>query len=73
MKDVLYLTKNYKNIVSSHNVICPKCQEKQFSAFDKLFTTANEICYMCAPIGEDTDILSDNIFSIIDSLETGMR
>jgi hypothetical protein len=61
-----------REIMASQAIYCPKCNEKQFAPFDKLFVSAYGICYMCSPAtpGPEEDELvrrGDNILSIIEA------
>lgn len=69
------LQRLYKNLVEcgerareicKHDfvVVCPKCKEKQFSAFDKLFTFAYTVCLTCQPDTEDVEAMGNAIFKI---------
>ncbi|HCU07266.1 MAG TPA: hypothetical protein DIC42_06820 [Holosporales bacterium] len=59
---ILDVIANKEKIMASQNIVCPSCGEKQFSPFDKLFTSSYGQCYMCEP---EDEIKSDNIFAII--------
>ena len=48
-------------------VTCPRCHEKQFSAFDKIFTFAYQQCIDCTP-ASDVAAYSDAIFQIVGGL-----
>jgi hypothetical protein len=53
-----------KEIMARQDVFCPRCNQKQFSPFDKLYVFAYEMCYDCTPDEHNIDY-SDNIFEII--------
>jgi len=48
-----------------HVVFCPKCNEKQFAGFDKLFTEVYGICIDCA----DEKFIEENSTNIFRILE----
>ena len=65
--NIIDLAKQAKAIVRFDNVVrCPKCEQKQFSAFDKLFTVAYDMCVDCIP-AEELDEKSTNIFAIVEA------
>ena len=62
--NLIYVLDNHKKIAKRQDVYCPKCGEKQFSVFDKLYTVAFGECYSCAP----DDINSENILRIAEDV-----
>lgn len=55
---------NSKEIMARQDIFCPKCGERQFSPFSKLYTFAYSRCYDCTA-DEHSDDYADNIFEII--------
>ena len=65
MGNIIEVAKNRDKIMASQSVHCPICGEKQFSPFDKLYTSLNDKCVHCTN-SEDVLKNSDNIFSLIE-------
>ena len=64
MNNIINVAENRDKIMASQTIYCPKCDEKQFAPFDKLFTMAYGRCLDCStPKQVETD--GENIFAII--------
>ena len=64
--NIVDVAKKAKEIVIfDHKVFCGNCNDRQFSPFDKLYTEAYGMCYMCDT--DEGEIKSKNILSIVES------
>jgi len=48
-------------------VNCPRCHERQFSAYDKIYTFAYHQCVDCTP-ARDVEAMGDAIFKIVGAI-----
>ena len=63
--NIIEVAKNIDNILKAeHETFCPKCNEKQWSSFDKLYAEIYGKCVDCSDIKE-LDKNSPNIFALI--------
>jgi len=67
MGDIIEIAKKRDEIMTSQFIYCPECGEKQFSPFDKLYTSLNDKCVDCS---DEDEVFShsNNIFEILESL-----
>lgn len=62
--NIIETAKNRDEIMASQQIHCPRCGNKQFSPFDKLYTKAYDICVDCTE-PEELELKGNNIFAII--------
>jgi len=64
MSNIIEVAENVSKILSFENIVkCPRCGERQFSSYDKLYTSAYQVCFMC---DETDEIRQENIFRILE-------
>jgi len=66
MKNIIEIAGKRDEIMKSQHIYCPVCGQKQFSPFDKLFSSLNDKCIDCS---DDANIAkqSEHIFAIIEA------
>lgn len=67
MNNILEVTEKCHEIAAGPPVTCKECGEQWFSVFDKLFIAAYGMCVDCIP-GEEFELMTDNIFEIIEAM-----
>lgn len=66
MNNIIDVAKNLKEIMTfEHKTNCPKCNEKQFSPFDKVYTESYGSCVDCSN-EEELEEKSKNIFNLLE-------
>ena len=64
--NIVEVAKKRDEIMASQEIYCPRCENKQYSPFDKLYTSMVERCVDCCD-SETVDKNMDKIFAIINA------
>lgn len=63
--NIIEVAENAKEIAADQDVYCPRCGEKQFSIFDKLYACAYDMCVTCETDVDEYTRRGENILEII--------